>query len=107
MEIMRQHRLVDSASEVPRIMNFLAQGILKLNGQQTEGIFRVPGDADQVTGLHVRIEKKQYDMSGIHDASVPASLLNHGSVTWPIPSSHRNCTITAFKTPSRPSVHWA
>lgn len=75
LEIMRQQRLTDPPSEVPRIIQFLSQAILQLNGQQTEGIFRVPGDADQVTDLRVRLERGQYDVSGIHDASVPASLL--------------------------------
>jgi hypothetical protein len=39
------------------------------------GIFRVPGDADAVTDLRLRLEKNNYDLSGIADASVPASLL--------------------------------
>ncbi|KAI3639330.1 hypothetical protein MIR68_002860 [Amoeboaphelidium protococcarum] len=61
--------------KLPRIMTFLSQCILNLNGCQTEGIFRVPGDADQITDLRLRIEKNVYDISGINDASVPASLL--------------------------------
>eukprot|EP00158_Paraphelidium_tribonemae_P003193 Partr_v1_DN25949_c0_g1_i3_m68372 putative Rho GTPase activating protein 39 len=60
--------------KLPRIMTFLADSILKLNGCQTEGIFRVPGDADAVTELRLRLEKGQYDISGISDASVPGSL---------------------------------
>lgn len=45
------------------------------------GIFRVPGDADQgslnltlVTDLRIRIERDNYDLSGITDANVPGSL---------------------------------
>jgi len=38
--------------QIPRILPFLADAILELNGCKTEGIFRVPGDADQVTGKY-------------------------------------------------------
>jgi hypothetical protein len=60
---------------IPRILAFLAEGILDLNGQQSEGIFRVPGDTDFVTNLKLRIEKNNYDLAGITDPNVPASLL--------------------------------
>ena len=36
---------------LPKIMLFLADSIIKLNGCQTEGIFRVPGDIDMVNGM--------------------------------------------------------
>ncbi|GBC02411.1 hypothetical protein RclHR1_04600011 [Rhizophagus clarus] len=61
--------------KVPRILPFLSNSILELNGQTSEGIFRVPGDADYVTELKLRIEKNRYDMSGITDPNVPSSLL--------------------------------
>ncbi|CAG8733567.1 6552_t:CDS:2, partial [Funneliformis caledonium] len=61
--------------KIPRILPFLAHAILELNGQFSEGIFRVPGDADYVTELKLRIEKNRYDMSGISDPNVPSSLL--------------------------------
>jgi Rho GTPase-activating protein 39 len=38
--------------KLPRIMTFLSDAILKLNGCATEGIFRVPGDADAGTLLY-------------------------------------------------------
>lgn len=60
---------------LPRIVPFLAEAILKLNGCQTEGIFRVPGDADAITELKLRLEKGVYDLEGVRDASTPASLL--------------------------------
>jgi hypothetical protein len=107
-EIMRQQReneiklAVESGktsesarhSSVPNILLFLTDAVLKLNGCQTEGIFRVPGDIDMVNGtfsfnlcrcavrdaelcylidalfefftdLRVRVEKGVYDLSGI------------------------------------------
>ncbi|RKP10231.1 Rho GTPase activation protein [Thamnocephalis sphaerospora] len=60
---------------IPRILAFLAESILEMNGEQSEGIFRVPGDVDYVTNLKLRIEKGNYDMSGIRDPNVPASTL--------------------------------
>lgn len=37
--------------KIPRIVPFLAEAVHQMNGQQSEGIFRVPGDADDVTDL--------------------------------------------------------
>jgi hypothetical protein len=36
--------------DVPILLPCLAEAILKLDGVKTEGIFRVPGDAGQVSG---------------------------------------------------------
>ncbi|KAJ3112173.1 hypothetical protein HDU96_004874 [Phlyctochytrium bullatum] len=60
---------------LPQILTFLVDAILNLNGCQTEGIFRVPGDADMVNELRCRIEKGNYDLTGITDPNVPSSLL--------------------------------
>ena len=37
--------------DIPKIVPFLANMVLELNGLSSEGIFRVPGDADDVTEL--------------------------------------------------------
>lgn len=37
--------------DIPKIVPFLANMVLDLNGLTSEGIFRVPGDADDVTEL--------------------------------------------------------
>ncbi|KAJ3073741.1 hypothetical protein HDU98_000804 [Podochytrium sp. JEL0797] len=40
---------------LPRILLFLTDAILSLNGCQTEGIFRVPGDIDLVNGKELKL----------------------------------------------------
>ena len=37
--------------KIPKIVPFLADAVLQMKGQQSEGIFRVPGDAEEVTDL--------------------------------------------------------
>ncbi|ORZ22041.1 hypothetical protein BCR42DRAFT_405365 [Absidia repens] len=63
--------------KIPRIVPFLADTVHQLNGQHSEGIFRVPGDADDVTDLRVRIENGNYDATNVTDPNVPASLLKY------------------------------
>ncbi|KAI8384467.1 uncharacterized protein BYT42DRAFT_562625 [Radiomyces spectabilis] len=65
------------ALKIPRIVPFLADTVHQLNGQHSEGIFRVPGDADAVTELRIRIENGRYDATDITDPNVPASLLKY------------------------------
>lgn len=60
---------------VPRILTFLSESIINLHGCNTEGIFRVPGDIDAVMDLRCRIEKNEFDLTGISDPNVPSSLL--------------------------------
>ena len=60
---------------MPIILPFLADGILALGGTQSEGIFRIPGDGDAVSDLKIRIERGYYNLEGVHDPHVPASLL--------------------------------
>ncbi|KAG1153045.1 hypothetical protein G6F37_000068 [Rhizopus arrhizus] len=67
----------NSGCKIPKIVLFLTNAVHELDGKRTEGIFRVPGDADSVTDLRVRIEKGMYDLSGIDDPNVPASLLKY------------------------------
>ncbi|KAL0084036.1 hypothetical protein F4703DRAFT_1929479 [Phycomyces blakesleeanus] len=61
--------------QLPQIVPFLAEAVREMNGQKSEGIFRVSGDADAVTDLRIRIENGNYDTSLITDPNVPASLI--------------------------------
>ena len=79
-EIMRSQHTDDVArgrahQPIPRILPFLTDSILRLHGNRSEGIFRVPGDSDDVTMLRCRIEKGNYDLTGITDPNTPSSLL--------------------------------
>ncbi|CAO3682455.1 unnamed protein product [Rhizopus stolonifer] len=75
--IMNLQQHLDPAIRLPMIVPFLAKAVRETNGQSSEGIFRVPGDADAVTDLRVRIENGKYNADGITDPNVPASLLKY------------------------------
>ncbi|CAO3650986.1 unnamed protein product [Mucor hiemalis] len=75
--IMNLQGKTDSKLQIPQIVPFLANVVRETSGQKSEGIFRVPGDADAVTDLRVRIENGNYDATGITDPNVPASLLKY------------------------------
>lgn len=48
---MELQQSIDPTLQIPQIVPFLANAVRQTNGQQSEGIFRVPGDADAVTDL--------------------------------------------------------
>lgn len=62
-------------TKIPIILPFLADGILALGGAKAEGIFRVPGDGDDISELKLRIERGYYTLDGLEDAHALASLL--------------------------------
>lgn len=49
--IMNLQKHLDPTIRLPMIVPFLAKTVRETNGQSSEGIFRVPGDADAVTDL--------------------------------------------------------
>ncbi|KAJ3129235.1 hypothetical protein HK100_008764 [Physocladia obscura] len=78
MAVQAKENPKDSAGRklaLPRILLFLTDAILTLNGCKTEGIFRVPGDIDMVNELRIRLERGKYDVTGISDPHVASSLL--------------------------------
>ncbi|KAJ2746763.1 hypothetical protein GGI20_001093 [Coemansia sp. BCRC 34301] len=74
-EIMADPELTNRHSGLPRVLEQLTGSIRALGGDSTEGLFRVPGDADAVAMARLQIEAGQPDFSQIHDPNVPASLL--------------------------------
>ncbi|KAJ1932592.1 hypothetical protein FBU59_006316, partial [Linderina macrospora] len=75
-EIMQNPDLVDAEARLPRVLHMLAAQITRLGGERTEGLFRVPGDADAVAMARLMIEAgQQTDFGEVRDPNVPASLL--------------------------------
>ncbi|KAG8762647.1 hypothetical protein FRC11_008243 [Ceratobasidium sp. 423] len=102
--IMRLQERTYANSKVPIILPFLADGILALGGTKSEGIFRIPGDADEVSDLRVRIDKGFYNLEGIDDCNVPASLFKLWlrELQEPlIPADMYNACIEAAEDPER------
>ncbi|XP_055934891.1 uncharacterized protein LOC129964195 [Argiope bruennichi] len=58
---------------LPWIQTTLSETVLRLNGAQTEGIFRVPGDVDEINTMKMKID--QWELIACDDPHVPASLL--------------------------------
>lgn len=74
-EVMEIQKVIDQTLELPLVLTVLCKCVLDLKGDETEGIFRVPGDTAQVTALKIAIESGDYSCKGVDDPHVPASLL--------------------------------
>lgn len=59
---------------LPWFLPKLSKMIIDLGGFRTEGIFRVPGDVDEVNALKISIDKNNI-LTDIKDPNVPGSLL--------------------------------
>ncbi|KAJ3321192.1 hypothetical protein HDV06_004535 [Boothiomyces sp. JEL0866] len=82
LERIMERQAAEFNDEIPRVLRSLVQTIIKLEGQKSEGIFRVPGDAEGVSDLRCRIDKNDYDFSHLTgknstklDPNIPSSLL--------------------------------
>ncbi|KAK3522736.1 hypothetical protein QTP86_030783 [Hemibagrus guttatus] len=60
--------------QLPWVQTRLSEEVLCLNGDQTEGIFRVPGDIDEVNALKLQVDQWKVP-TGLEDPHIPASLL--------------------------------
>ncbi|XP_065112555.1 rho GTPase-activating protein 39 isoform X1 [Paramisgurnus dabryanus] len=60
--------------QLPWVQTRLSEEVLGLNGDQTEGIFRVPGDIDEVNALKLQVDQWKVP-PGLEDPHIPASLL--------------------------------
>jgi Rho GTPase-activating protein 39 len=56
-EVMELQRTIFPGKKIPWIQHTLSQQILILMGKQTEGIFRVPADVDEILWLKQCIDK--------------------------------------------------
>lgn len=73
--IVKNPQNLEPETKLPQVLSFLSEAVLLLNGHAAEGIFRVPGDLDCVISLKMRIERGEYNLDGINDPAIPASLL--------------------------------
>jgi hypothetical protein len=86
---------------LPWILTTLSEQVLKLHGDQSEGIFRVPGDIDEVNILKVQIDQWNVP-DNLRDPCVPASLLKlwYRELEDPlIPAEFYESCITSFNQP--------
>eukprot|EP01126_Amoeba_proteus_P001377 TRINITY_DN10394_c1_g1_i2.p1 TRINITY_DN10394_c1_g1~~TRINITY_DN10394_c1_g1_i2.p1 ORF type:complete len:232 (-),score=60.85 TRINITY_DN10394_c1_g1_i2:195-890(-) len=74
-EIMDVQKEINCHADLPLVLTVLAKAVLDLQGHQTEGIFRVPGDTAMVTSLKIQIENGDYSCEGLDDPHIPGSLL--------------------------------
>lgn len=72
-EVMELQKSQYPDRRLPWIQTTLSEAVLKLNGAQTEGIFRVPGDIDDVNAMKLQIDN--WEVVECMDPHVPASLL--------------------------------
>ncbi|XP_029448071.1 rho GTPase-activating protein 39 isoform X2 [Rhinatrema bivittatum] len=73
-EIMNMQKERYPERQLPWVQTRLSEEVLALNGDQTEGIFRVPGDIDEVNALKLQVDQWKIP-TGLEDPHVPASLL--------------------------------
>uniref|UniRef100_A0A8C9TJE9 Rho GTPase-activating protein 39 n=1 Tax=Scleropages formosus TaxID=113540 RepID=A0A8C9TJE9_SCLFO len=73
-EVMERQRDLFPDRRLPWVQVQLSQYVLALGGTRTEGIFRVPGDIDEVNALKLQVEQWRTP-ENLSDPNVPASLL--------------------------------
>ncbi|XP_026146229.1 rho GTPase-activating protein 39 [Carassius auratus] len=73
-EVMSMQKERYPERQLPWVQTRLSEEVLSLNGDQTEGIFRVPGDIDEVNALKLQVDQWKVP-TGLEDPHIPASLL--------------------------------
>ncbi|XP_072308082.1 rho GTPase-activating protein 39 isoform X2 [Eucyclogobius newberryi] len=73
-EVMERQNELFPDRKLPWVQVQLSQYVLGLDGAQTEGIFRVPGDIDEVNALKLQVDQWRIP-ENLSDPNVPASLM--------------------------------
>ncbi|XP_053289039.1 rho GTPase-activating protein 39 isoform X3 [Pleuronectes platessa] len=73
-EVMERQSELFPDRKLPWVQIQLSQYVLALGGAQTEGIFRVPGDIDEVNALKLQVDQWRIP-ENLSDPNVPASLM--------------------------------
>lgn len=71
---MDYQREAEPGLDLPKVLVLLAEEVEKLGGHSTEGIFRMSGNATELTTMRLQIENGDYHFQ-CKDPHVPASLL--------------------------------
>ncbi|KAJ7427577.1 KIAA1688 protein [Willisornis vidua] len=73
--------------QLPWVQTRLSEEVLALNGDQTEGIFRVPGDIDEVNALKLQVDQWKIP-TGLEDPHVPGPFILSWSFSRSLPPSN-------------------
>ncbi|KAJ7999035.1 hypothetical protein DPEC_G00211210 [Dallia pectoralis] len=73
-EVMERQSELFPDRKLPWVQVQLSQYVLALDGAKTEGIFRVPGDIDEVNALKLQVDQWRIP-ENLSDPNVPASLM--------------------------------
>ncbi|XP_056363557.1 rho GTPase-activating protein 39-like isoform X2 [Oenanthe melanoleuca] len=73
-EIMQRQQGTYPGNRLPWVQTQLSQQVLALGGEHTEGIFRIPGDIDEVNALKLQVDQWKIP-NNLSDPNIPASLL--------------------------------
>ncbi|XP_031759883.1 rho GTPase-activating protein 39 isoform X2 [Xenopus tropicalis] len=87
-EIMSMQKDKYPDRQLPWVQTRLSEEVLALNGDQTEGIFRVPGDIDEVNALKLQVDQWKIP-TGLEDPHVPGK--KQGKV--PVPIEFQLCPV--------------
>ncbi|XP_043946099.1 rho GTPase-activating protein 39-like [Protopterus annectens] len=100
-EIMLRQQELYPERKLPWVQTQLSQQVLLLGGAQTEGIFRVPGDIDEVNALKLQVDQWRIP-ENMEDPNIPASLLKlwYRELEEPLipPAFYKQC-ITNYENP--------
>ncbi|KAG5835665.1 hypothetical protein ANANG_G00246420 [Anguilla anguilla] len=100
-DVMERQRRLFPDRRLPWAQTQLSQCVLALGGAHTEGIFRVPGDIDEVNALKLQVDQWKIP-EDLSDPNVPASLLKlwYRELEEPlIPMSYYRQCISSYEDP--------
>ncbi|XP_048879737.1 rho GTPase-activating protein 39-like isoform X1 [Brienomyrus brachyistius] len=93
-EVMERQQELFPDRRLPWVQVQLSQYVLALGGTHTEGIFRIPGDIDEVNALQIQVDQWRTP-ENLSDPNVPASLLKlwYRELEEPLipPAFYRQC----------------
>lgn len=95
-DIMKLQKDVYPSLTIPVVLTCLSDKIIKTNGLQSEGIFRIPGDQSQMNALREQLEQGNYEITE-NDPHVIASILKQWFRDLTEPVIPHSLTLEALK----------